>query len=99
MSTQRATSRCDCGGIIDIVPTASLWEFDWQCRDCTRCGNISWFHGVEPPTYLGEQLRLFGEQVRQGEAGQARRGSARLGRARHGRAELAYITGTQSFGQ
>ena len=72
MSQQRATQRCDCGGVIDVTPTSSAWEFDWQCRDCTRCGNISWFHGVEPPTYLGEQLRLFGEQVRQGMARQGK---------------------------
>ncbi len=60
MSTQRATSCCDCGAVIDVTPTDSAWEFSYQCRACPRQGTISWFHGAEPPAYqVSMQRGLF----------------------------------------
>lgn len=66
MSTQAHTSRCECGELIAIVPTVSLWEFEWACAVCRRGGVISWAHVEAPPHYeapkLEPQLPLFEEK-------------------------------------
>ncbi len=51
MSTQAHTSRCECGEPIAIVPTVSLWEFEWACAVCRRGGVISWAHYEPAPHY------------------------------------------------
>lgn len=66
MSRQVATSTCECGAPIRILPTVSRWEFEYACEVCRRGGVISWAHIEEPPVYevppLDVNLPLFDEE-------------------------------------
>jgi hypothetical protein len=63
MSTQAHTSRCECGAVVAIRPTVSLWEFEYACIVCRRGGVISWAHSEPPPAYeppsMKAQMPLF----------------------------------------
>lgn len=59
MSTQASTGRCDCGARYEVLPTDSVYEFEWRCGCCPRAGRISWAHALPPPTYRLPMLDLF----------------------------------------
>lgn len=61
-ATQATSKRCDCGELMPVTPTASLWDFDWSCG-CGRRGSIAWNSDKPPPRYtpIVTQADLFRE--------------------------------------
>lgn len=43
----------ECGARCVVKPTASPYEFAWQCS-CGESGSISWAHASEPPLFEQE---------------------------------------------